>query len=280
MSQEIIKKAENRLYDNLELNSIASLLQSPVRIKDESAREQIVQNLRYVFVLIGLLPNQYPNEIETNVLIEYIQHNYKLLHPDEIKVAFTMGVKGDLHDLSEKGIDMNCFGSFSAMYFTRVMTAYREKRQKVAVELDHHQKKFLNEIPYIPDNVKKAQAQREFDECVIAQMFEKYKQFGVVDLGYTTAKLVYDSLTGYHKVKEFDRAEKNEILVIAKARLDYKTQKIKEMKPIDYAQYKQKAKKLSELIEPQINDKETMNECYMVCIERCFAVMKETNFKF
>jgi len=272
-------KTAKKLFDNSDLNTIAQLIETNVKIRDIESDEVLIQALRYCFVTIGLLPNQVPNEIEKAVLIDFIKSNYKLLHPEEIKIAFQMGAKGDLSRYVQN-FDMNCFGSFSPMYFGKVMAAYREARLKVAIELDHHQRKFLNEIAYVPDNVKKVQFQREYDLNVIQPMFDKFKQFGVVDLGFTKAKMVYDSLTGYHKIKEFSKDEKNAIMKQTVEVLDRKKKEIETLRPINYQQHKEKIKKLGELIEPEIVDKEIVNECYVLCIQKCFEIMKENQFKF
>ncbi len=287
-------KTAKKLFDNSDLNKIAQLIETNVKIRDIESDQTLIETLRYCFVLIGLLPNQYPNKIEQTVLIDFIKSNYKLLHPDEIRIAFQMGATGELNKYAQNAMitneagtnkliqnfDMNCFGNFSPSYFGRVMAVYREARLKVAIELDHHQRKFLNEISYIPDNVKKVQYQREYDANVIKPMFDKFKQFGVIDLGFTNAKMVYDSLTGFHKVKEFSKDEKTEIMKEAVQVLERKKKDIQELRPINYQQHKEKIKKLGELIEPDVVDKEIVNECYVLCIQKCFEIMKANEFKF
>lgn len=273
------QKIEKKLFDRSELNNIADLLQTDVRIKNEDSTNLVAQNLRYVFVLIGMLPNQIPNKIEQDVLLDFIKNNYKLLHPDEIKIAFQMGVKGDLNTV-KPNLDMNCFGLFSIKYFCSVMSAYNEFRIKVAVELDHQQKKFLNELPYIPDTVKKQQAQREFDLNVIKPIFEKYKTYKKLDCAFTPPRMIYDSLTGVHQIKEFTKEEKLEINEQAKKNLIERQNQIKESRVKSYAEHKMKLKLMNELAEPMTADKEIVAECHLICIQKCFDIMIDKNFNF
>ena len=55
---------------------------------EEKMRGPVVDLMRYLFVLTGLKPENYPSEIEKRVFVNFIQTNYGVNSIDEIKVAF------------------------------------------------------------------------------------------------------------------------------------------------------------------------------------------------
>lgn len=85
-----------------------------------SERERLLEVLRYVMVLIGLRAQNYPDEIETQILINFITENYGGHTPAEIKLAFEMAITRKLD------VDAKCYENFSVAYFVSIMEAYRE----------------------------------------------------------------------------------------------------------------------------------------------------------
>lgn len=85
--------------------------------------EPISQALRYCMVLVGLRANNLPSQEEKAVLIGFIRNNYGGHTAEEIKLAFTMAINGELGMAIE---DVKCYENFSVLYFSSIMNAYRE----------------------------------------------------------------------------------------------------------------------------------------------------------
>jgi hypothetical protein len=81
------------------------------------------QALRYIFILIGLKAQNYPADVEKQLLHAYIYKNYGGHTPAELRLAFEMAIQNKLSLRSE---DVICYENFSIAYFSRIMEAYRE----------------------------------------------------------------------------------------------------------------------------------------------------------
>lgn len=84
--------------------------------------EELKQALRYVFILVGLKAQNYPVDLEKQMLHAYIYKNYGGHTPEEIKLAWEMAIQNKL-DLEPK--EVICYENFSIAYFTRIMEAFR-----------------------------------------------------------------------------------------------------------------------------------------------------------
>lgn len=85
-----------------------------------SDQEKLLEVLRYVMVLIGLRAQNFPDEIETQILLGFITENYGGHTPTEIKLAFEMAITRKLN------VEAKCYENFSVAYFVSIMEAYRE----------------------------------------------------------------------------------------------------------------------------------------------------------
>lgn len=70
-------------------------------------------------VIVGLRAQNYPDEIEKQVLLNFIQEHYGGHTPGEIKLAFEMAI------LRKLDVDPVCYENFSIAYFAGIMEAYR-----------------------------------------------------------------------------------------------------------------------------------------------------------
>jgi hypothetical protein len=84
-----------------------------------SEQEKLLEVLRYVMVIIGLRAQNYPDKIETQILLNFITENYGGHTPAEIKLAFEMAITKKLD------VDSVCYENFSVAYFVSIMEAYR-----------------------------------------------------------------------------------------------------------------------------------------------------------
>lgn len=82
--------------------------------------EKLDEVLRYAMVVIGLRAQNFPGELETQILLNFITDHYGGHTPDEIKLAFEMAITRKLN------VDAKCYENFSIAYFVSIMEAYRE----------------------------------------------------------------------------------------------------------------------------------------------------------
>ena len=82
----------------------------------------IKQGLAYCFKLVQL--KESPNELDTQILIDFILGAYGALTAEELKLAFKLGCKGELN------CEMEHYQAFSALYLGRILKAYSELKQK------------------------------------------------------------------------------------------------------------------------------------------------------
>lgn len=87
--------------------------------------EQIKEVLAKIMLKLGLREKNLPNQLETLVLYEYLVEQYGGHRLDEIPLAFNMALMGNLSDEGGQPIDANCYESFSCIYISKVMNAYR-----------------------------------------------------------------------------------------------------------------------------------------------------------
>lgn len=88
---------------------------------------------RHLFLLVGLREKNIPNDIETLFLYQFIIENYGEHTGDEIKLAFSKAVKGEL-DLPYD--EVNCYENFSTVYFSKIMNSYRRWASQVYREIE------------------------------------------------------------------------------------------------------------------------------------------------
>jgi hypothetical protein len=93
-----------------------ALLQPKIRDISEGDIKMV---LKYAMVLIGLRAQNYPDETEKQILLNFIQEHYGGHTAEEIKLAFEMAI------LRKLDVDPVCYENFSIAYFAGIMEAYR-----------------------------------------------------------------------------------------------------------------------------------------------------------
>lgn len=76
-----------------------------------------------IFLLVGLREKDFPNQLETLFLFEYLKQNYSSHSLSEILLAFEKAVKGEL-DIEHK--DVVPYDNFSTLYLAGIINAYRK----------------------------------------------------------------------------------------------------------------------------------------------------------
>lgn len=239
-------------------DNLKRIIQSGLSIRKEQNEDSIKQNLLYCFTLVGLRPEQYPSQLETNVLIDFIFSNYANVNSDEIKESFILALKGEyISDVSKH------FGNFSVLYFSNVFNAYLMHRGKIEIEINNdRQRNEANKIIDLqPDELLRIQ--NDFDRDVVFPIFEQYKNNSKIVNGYTPIMLIYKSLIEFHKIIELSKDDKIKIRQevessIEKIEDEHKKQsRIKSLKDI-----------LGDSYEANIIEK-----CQLLVIKKCFDIL-------
>lgn len=91
------------------------------RICDETV-EKLDEMFRYCFLMVGLRERNFPNQLETMFLHQFIRENYGGHSVDEVKMAFRMAIKSELDIESE---EVTSYENFSVRYVSNIMNSYR-----------------------------------------------------------------------------------------------------------------------------------------------------------
>lgn len=275
MEQNEISKQTKDYSHSLKVNDA---IQHPLKIVN-CKDDELIKVLTNCFIFVGLPDESMPKGLRRTFLIEYVRENYKYYGLEEVRTAFTMLVNGELtNDPKEKP---HHFNIFSPEYFGSVMKLYKIHRDKAQQDIAWKKKvaEMENEKQYIPDTVLKEQRRVEFDKVVIMPIFDKYKQFGILDLGIVQPILIFNSLTGANKIIEFSDSDMNAINENAKENLKERAEQFKKMKATSYKEHKNKMAAISELIDLDSASNEIVKESHLICIKLCFDKMIEQNIR-
>jgi len=113
------------------------------------------------------------------VHLAFIRNNFPMLRVAELKLAFEVGVRGDLQDEKGKPLDLTHYQSFNSIYISNVINGY--KRYKARQHKDNPVREELKELPVMKLDQKKQ----------AIKAFKEYKEKGsYFDFG----NLIYDYL--------------------------------------------------------------------------------------
>ena len=210
------KQISKKTFAISKRQQVKNEIQASNKIRNLEGDEEIKQALRYVFTLIGLKADQIPGDIEKAVLINYIKENMKAYTAAEIRIAFELAIKGDFTT------ELNHYGSFSALYLSRIFNDYVEHRRQIAAELrreeDEKARKQEEEYQNRPE-VKEAHA-KSFDQNVIIPLFEEYQEKKSFDLGLLPPSIIYKALKERHGLFDLDKKKQEKIMNEARTRTD------------------------------------------------------------
>lgn len=106
-------------YSNLNKDFQVALQDQKIANCDNEA---LSQALRYAMLLVGIRANNLPNQMEFDVLKNFIRRFYSGHTPAEIRLAFDKAILGELN---LKPDEVKCFENFSCEYVSRIVNAYR-----------------------------------------------------------------------------------------------------------------------------------------------------------
>src|SRR5277367_839620 len=136
---------ELKKHVNGEVTRLADAISAP-RILNGN-REDLIKSLRYAMMKIGLREQNWPTKEETALLVQHIEKNYGGHTMPEIRLAFDLAISGQI------GAEPNCYENFSCLYFSNIMSAYREWAKE---EYKQIESKSIPKIEYKEDMSKEA----------------------------------------------------------------------------------------------------------------------------
>lgn len=118
-NSELLPQESKQLKSSDEKNfEIARMSLEVTKLPEEALREV----LRYCMVKVGLRATNFPEGAEKTLLLNHIYNNYGNHTPEEIRLAFDLALSAKLGlDTS----DIKCYESFSCLYFSTIINAYR-----------------------------------------------------------------------------------------------------------------------------------------------------------
>jgi len=194
---------------------------------------------------------------DKHLFLAKVKEFYGYLHPSELKLAFDFALQGTVE------VDTRHFQNFSLAYFTSIVKAYLDYRNKEAARIAHNTPQLQ-----MSEDVAKKQAQEEFTENILRPMYKDFQKGKELIYGFTPPSIIYKNLTEHFKIKEFTLGEKMDI------RQEVESQMIQpDISHLD----PNRIKSVSDVLMEGQREKTIVERCQMKCIEICFKIMQENN---
>lgn len=224
--------------------------------------------LAQLFALTGLKQENYPDKLQTDVLLNYIVEDLGNYSLSDIRMAFRLAIKGEL------GIDANHFQSFSAAYIARIMAGYspiRAKALNASREAENVLKRDLK-IEHTIEEIKDIKIGYVF-ECLI-KPWRHYLRTGGLTFGITPTSIIYSTLVDDLQILDVSLEKKKEIYSQAREKVIQGIDK-----PIHSMEEFRKQKTIKEQIEKEGVDvalgQEIKSLCYEWCIKDLYKECRE-----
>lgn len=152
-------------------NTLIGKLKQYPKIRELKNDMPIKQALVYCYNLIGL--KEYPSQIEDQLLNNFIRQQYPELIAEEIKDAFDMAISRKIE------VDVNCYGKFSPEYLGRIMSAYKQWRQREMTKPDHRPRheKYKDEQDYLEKELFAPYQRMRQGEVVHFSPYQEWRLF-------------------------------------------------------------------------------------------------------
>ena len=162
-----------------------------------------------LFVLTGLKNDNFPDQIQTDVLINFIREEYGNFSFQEFLLAFKMAIKNELE------IDPNHYQLFSAPYIARIMSAYTQIRSGYLKSLRQAENALK-----LDSKMEHTDAEmREIKIGYILECFIKpwryYLKTGTLTFGITPFSIIYNTLVDDLQLLNLDSETKKRIYLEA-----------------------------------------------------------------
>ena len=136
-----------------------------IQIANDELAAKIEMFMQTVYRELGI--KGAPDEIDLMIFIKYLRSTYQEFTINEILLAFKMLLSGDLDQFlpSNNGIaDRGHYQSFSAEYFTKVLNAYRSRKNELIFKAER-----IEPEPNQKDDIIKAENKKALRQMIYEQ---------------------------------------------------------------------------------------------------------------
>lgn len=178
-----------------------------VRIGEMPAgyKTELRKLLLELFALSGLKAENFPDEYQTDLLINFIREDLGNFSIKDFKLAFRMAMKGSLE------VDTNHYQAFSALYLGKIMSAYVGIRNRVRKSLQSNENTLKIDSQTTMTQEEKDQLRKDFIFESIIKPWRYYKKTGGLTFGITPIRIIYETLVEDLKVIELNLDDKKRI---------------------------------------------------------------------
>jgi len=232
---------------------------------------EVKKMLLGLFYLTGLKKENYPDALQTDVLIQFILQDLGNYTISEIQLAFRLAIKGDIE------VDSNHYQAFSAPYIARIVKGYVPIRQRSlnAVRQSENALKNENEMQHTPEEIK--QIKKDYIEECILKPWRYYLKTGSLTFGVTPYSIIYNTLLDDLKLITVTSAEKKEVYLLAHKIVYDKTMKNTSSTYDEYRRYQTQMDKNEKEGFDKVMVNEIKSECYGIVLKEYFKQCKENN---
>jgi hypothetical protein len=170
----------------------------------QNPKSYLALTINALCIFVGVLPDKMPDVSSQDMLIDYINRYYKNLTLEELKLAFELGVAGQLQ------VDMNHYQNFSSLYFSSVINAYIEYRKRIVAQLNKEREE-REAIPPKLSQEETYEINKKFDYNYILKVYQKFCKDGSVDFGHVPVGHIYNRLENELKIIKVTNERKQEI---------------------------------------------------------------------
>ncbi len=169
----------------------------------QASYDEITNTLKFIMAKIGLREQNFPTQIEKNVIIDFIITNYSGHTLSEFILAFDMAIKGELE------VDARHYESFSCIYIASIIKAYR------IWAIDQH--KQLPPKKYLQLEYKKELTKQDYEDWLNEtkeSFLAKKMDFNILPISIYEYLNTLNSFTNEQKKEAFEQAKKTRLSLL------------------------------------------------------------------
>lgn len=250
------------------MGQVATAFNQPrIRELGQNAPVEIKKLLGQLFILTGLRKENFPDELQTGILIQFIFEDLGQYTLEEIKLAFRMAVKGDLN------VEANHYQSFSAPYIASIVSGYVQVRTTTlrAIRANENALKIDSKMEHTDQ--EKKNIRKDYILTCILKPYQFFLKSGSLTFGITPMSIIYKTLTEDLKLLVVEPSRKKEIHAQA-VEMAYKQLE----KPVQTMEEYRNLQTLKEKVEKdgieKVMDMEIKSFCYDVAVKDYFKKCK------
>lgn len=182
-----------------------ALSQPRIREMGDGSFQEIKKLLGQLFILTGLRKENFPDDLQTGVLIQFIFEDLGQYSPEEIKLAFRLAIKGELN------VESNHYQSFSAPYIASIMSGYGKIRSTAirAIRANENALKIDSKMEHTDQ--EKKNIRKDYILTCILKPYQHFLKTGGLTFGITPMSIIYKTLVGDLKLLNVEPERKKEM---------------------------------------------------------------------